>query len=128
MRRVCKSRGCSWPVRVSDDICDECAVNGSPAQQRAALASTPMPNTPSTRLEELARGLTPAQRRVLLALPREYGRWWSPIGWLLRKGLIAEGATRQPRGKSYDRMIWHPTPLGLELRNYLRAHATGEAK
>jgi hypothetical protein len=34
MRRVCASRGCKWPVRANDEICDDCAVNGTPAQQR----------------------------------------------------------------------------------------------
>ena len=37
MSRTCKSRGCNWPIRGNDDICDECAINGTPAQQAAAL-------------------------------------------------------------------------------------------
>lgn len=31
---VCASRGCHWPVNVEADICEECAINGTPAQQR----------------------------------------------------------------------------------------------
>lgn len=32
-QRTCKSRGCKWPARPNDEICDECACNGTPAQQ-----------------------------------------------------------------------------------------------
>lgn len=73
----------------------------------------------STEAEQIVAKLTEAQREVLAALPREYGRWWAPIGWLLSKGLIEAGASRPPKGKSYDRAIWHATPLGLQVRALL---------
>lgn len=72
---------------------------------------TDMTQTPA----QIAAGLTEAQKRVLAALPREYGRWWSPVEGLLHRGLIEMRATRQPRGKSYDRAVWYATPLGLEV-------------
>lgn len=41
MARICKSRGCRWPVPQTDDICEECAMNGTPAQQRRDAAEKP---------------------------------------------------------------------------------------
>jgi hypothetical protein len=38
--RKCKSRGCNWPVNRNEDICEECAEKGPPAQQRKDALST----------------------------------------------------------------------------------------
>lgn len=35
MAKICGSRGCKWPIPENDDICEHCAVVGTPAQIRA---------------------------------------------------------------------------------------------
>ena len=68
MARVCKNRGCNWPVRANDDICDDCAVNGTPAQQRADTrhreAHTAPLDAEIARLREWGREISKAFMRL----------------------------------------------------------------
>lgn len=62
----------------------------------------------------MKRRLTPMQEKVLRSLPREYSRWWAPVGWLHLYGLIEmEKDTTPPSQVGVQRGIFRPTEAGL---------------
>ena len=59
------------------------------------------------------RTLSPMQEKVLRSLPREYGFWWAPIGWLRTYGLIEMAEDRTPAGqRPIQRAVFRPSPAG----------------